>query len=33
MKATYIKITEVSFKKIAHFSKVPARTGLTVLDC
>ena len=26
-------IIEVSFKKIAHFPKVPAHTGLTILDC
>ena len=31
MKATYIKITEVSFKKIAHFPKVPSHKGLTIL--
>ena len=24
---------EVSFKKIAHFPKMPAHTGLTILDC
>ena len=24
---------EVSFKKIAHFPKAPAHTGLTILDC
>ena len=24
---------EVSCKKIAHFLKVPAHTGLTILDC
>ena len=26
-------IIEVSFEKVAHFPKVPAHTGLTILDC
>ena len=24
---------EVSFEKVAHLLKVPAHTGLTILDC
>ena len=33
MNATCIKITELSFKKIAHFLKVLAHTSLTIINC